>query len=49
MIYAEYTMHENSQVKVENICIKPIYTFERLGLGIYGPYIYIYSDLGACT
>ena len=42
-------MHENSQIKAENIYMEPIYIGTRLGLGIYSPHIHIYSNLAACT
>ena len=51
MIYTDYIMHEISQMKTVNIYMVPIYMYAKLGLGVYGPYIYIYiyNDLEACV
>ena len=43
-IYANDMMHNNGQMKAENIYMAPIYMYSRLGLGVYGPYIYIYIE-----
>ena len=49
MTYVEYIMHKNSQLMALNIYMELMYNCARLRLGIYGPHIHIYSDLGACA
>ena len=45
MVYANYIVHDNGQIKAKNIYIIPIYMYAMLGLDIYGPYIYIYIPI----
>ena len=42
ILYTNYIMHDNSQIKAANIYMAPIYMCERVELGIYGLYIYVY-------
>ena len=49
MVYVNDIMHNNSGIKPENIYITPIYMYARLGLGLYGLYIGIYTNIEACT
>ena len=42
-------MHINIQIKAKKIYMAPIYMYTRLRLGLYGPYICIYTDIEACT
>ena len=45
IVYVAEIMHDNIQMKAENIYMVSIYMYARLGLGIYGPYIYIDMDI----
>ena len=55
MVCANDKMYNNSQMKAEYIYIyiyiyrALIYMYERLGLGFYGPYICMYTNLEACA
>ena len=49
MVYANDIMHIYIQIKAENIYMASIYMYARLGLGIYGPYTCICTDIEACT
>ena len=49
IVYANYTMHQNSQKKVVNKFMAFIDICVRLKLGLYSPYICIYTNLEACT
>ena len=42
IVYSAEIMHDDSQIKAENINIIPIYMYAMLELGIYSPYKYIY-------
>ena len=49
IVYVDYTMHDKSQLKAENIYRVPIYIYTRLGLGVYSLHIFIYTNLKAYT
>ena len=49
MVYANNKEHIHNQIKAENIYMGSIYMYSRLVLGVYGPYICIYSDTEACA
>ena len=49
MAYVNDIMHIYIQMKAENRYKASIYMYEKLGLGVYGPYTYIYADIEACT
>ena len=48
MVYANYKVHIHNQMKAENIFLGSMYMCARLGLGVYGPYTCIYTDIEAC-
>ena len=49
VVYAKDIMHIHMQIKAANICMAYIYMYARLGLGVYGPYTCIYTDIEACA
>ena len=48
-IYTNDIIQINGQRKSINIYMSSIYTYEKLLLGVHGPYIHIYNDLEACV
>ena len=48
-IYTNDKVHIHIQMKAANIYMGSIYMNTRLGLGVYSPYICIYSDIETCT
>ena len=42
-------MYIHMQMKAANIYMAYIYMYARLGLGVYGPYTCIYTDIEACA
>ena len=48
MVYANDKVHIHKQIKAANIYMGSIYMYTRLGLGVYGPYTCIYTDIEAC-
>ena len=48
-IYTNEIIYHGGQMKAANIYRAPIYMYARLGLGLYGLYICIYTDLEAFT
>ena len=48
IVYAKDIMHIHMQIKAANIYMVYIYMYARLGLGVYGPHICIYSNIEAC-
>ena len=49
MVYAKDIVHIHMQMKEANIYVAYIYMYARLGLGVYGPYTCIYTDIEACA
>ena len=49
MVYAKDKVHIHNQIKAANIYMGSIYMYERLGLGVYGLYTCIYTDIEACA
>ena len=47
MVYAKDIVHIHNQMKAENVNMESIYMYTRLGMGVYGPYICIYTDIEA--
>ena len=49
MVYAKDIVYIHNQIKAANIYMGSIYMYARLGLGVYGPYTCIYTDIEACA
>ena len=49
MIYAKDIVHIHNQMKAANIYMGSIYMYARLGLGVYGPYTCIDTEIEACA
>ena len=49
MVYANDIMYIHIQMKAASIYMAYTYMYAKLGLGLYGPNICIYSDIEACA
>ena len=49
MVYAKDIVHIHNQMKAANIYMGSIYMYAMLGLGVYGPYTCIYTEIEACA